>query len=235
MWIFCFGPFFIILLFLEENAWAQEENLESLLLSWQTAQTPPTSSEYLLDDGGTLPQSGNSLLAQVDQQQYPNSLIDHSPAQADNSWQSNQVSDCVPDNARRAARRWKKRDQQQPAMCSPSGSTNITPKISPNFIKNPSLPVTPTEPEQFRIPVFPGSSVHKGDNPSCVQRTLGWLPLGICDSGVEADRHESIYDVYGIAATLASQGTTGLENCVPGASFFTCPTFFLLIQFANRD
>ena len=68
--------------------------------------------------------------------------------------------------------------------------------------------------------------MHKGDNPSCVQRTLGWLPLGICDSGVEADRHESVYDVYGIAATSASQGTTGLENCVLGASLFTCPTLF---------
>ena len=86
MWIFFFSPFFVILLFLEENAWAQEENLDSLLLSWQTAQTPPTSSEYLLDDGGTLPQSGDSLLAQVDQQQYPNSLIDQSSAKADNSW-----------------------------------------------------------------------------------------------------------------------------------------------------
>lgn len=229
MWIFFFSPFFIILPFLEGNAWAQEEDADSLLLSWQTAQTPPTSGEYLLDDGGTLPQSGASLLAQVDQQ-YPNSLIDQSPAKADNSWRSNQVSDCVSDNARRV-RRWKKRDQQ-PAMCSPSGSTNIPPKLAPNLIKNPALPVTPTESEQFRIPVFPGSSVHKGENPTCVQRTLGWLPLGICDSGVEGDRYESVYDAYGIAASSARQVTTWLENCVLGASFLLVLLFS--IQFANR-
>lgn len=227
------SPFFLIPFL--ENVWAQDP--DSLLLAWQIPQTPPTTSEYLLDGGSAALQSEASLLTQADQQQqqqqYPNSQIDQSPAKADNSWDSNDLSDCLSDSnsiiqghaasdsqqpkPRRARRQWNKRGQQ-PAVCSQRGSTNIQPKIAPNLIKNPALPVTPTESDRFRIPVFPGSDVHKGGNPTCLQRTLGWLPLGICDSGVEADRYESIFDVYGIAASLERQITTGLENCVLGAS-----------------
>ena len=104
-------------------------------------------------------------------------------------------------------------------MCSQSGPTSIQPKIAPNLIKNPAIPVSPTDSDRFKIPVFPGSNVHKGENPTCLQRSLGWLPLGICDSGVEVDRYESVFDVYGIAASVGRQVTTGLENCVLGASF----------------
>lgn len=161
-----------------------------------------------------------SLRTQVDQQQYPNSQIDQSPVKVDGSWDSNELSDCLSDNdsiqgqavsdsqqpkRRRARRQWKQRGQQ-PAVCSQRGSTNIQPKIAPNLIKNPALAVSPTESDRLRIPVFPGLDVHKGENPSCVQRTFGWLPLGICDSGVEVDRYESIFDVYGIAASLERAG-----------------------------
>ena len=188
------SPFFLIPIL--ENAWAQDP--DSLLLAWQVPQTPPTS-EYLLDGGSAALQSEASLLTQADQrQQYPNSQIDQSPVKADNSWDSNELPDCLSDSnsilqgqaasdshqpkPRRARRQWKKRGQQ-PAVCSQRGSTNIQPKIAPNLIKNPALPVTPTESDRFRIPVFPGSGVHEGENPTCLQRTLGWLPLGICDSG----------------------------------------------------
>lgn len=183
-----------------------------------------------------------ALLTQVDEQkqlleQYPNSQIDQSPVKTDNLWdysneflvdcssedmnsiQGQAASDSHQSKSRRRARRqWNKRGQQ-PAMCSQSGSTNIQPKIAPNLIKNPALPVSPTESDRFKIPVFPGSNVHRGENPTCLQKTLGWLPLGICDSGVEFDRYESIFDVYGIAASVGRQVTTGLENCVLGASF----------------
>lgn len=223
------SPFFVIPFL--GNAWAQDP--DSLLLAWQIPQTPPTS-EYLLDGGSAALQSEASLLTQADQrQQYPNSQIDQSPVKADNSWDSKELPDCLSDSnsilqgqaasdshqpkPRLARRQWKKRGQQ-PAVCSQRGSTNIQPKIAPNLIKNPALPVTPTESDRFRIPVFPGSGVHEGENPTCLQRTLGWLPLGICDSGVEVDRYESIFDVYGIAASLERQITTGLDNCVLGAS-----------------
>lgn len=235
-----FSPVFLIILFLENAAWAQD--LDSLLLSaWQFPQTR-LMSEYLLDGGGSAAlQSGAALLTQVDQrQEYPNSQIDQSPVTPDNSWDSNKLSDCLSDSnsiqgqaasdsyqpkPRRARRQWEKRSQQ-PAVCSQKGPTNIQPKIAPNLINNPALPVTPTESDRFRIPVFPGSAVNKGENPTCLQRTLGWLPLGICDSGVEFDRYESIFDVYGIAASLEEQVTTGLENCVLGASFY--PVLYML-------
>lgn len=133
----------------------------------------------MLDGGsGDLQVSGASLLAQADQEQYPNSQLDQSLAIADNSWDSTEVSDCLPDNndsiqgqatsdsqqlpkPRRARQRWKKRGQQ-PAMCSPKGSRIIQPKITPNLIKNPVLPAAPTESDRFRIPAFPGFDVQRG-------------------------------------------------------------------------
>lgn len=224
-----FNPFLFI--FFLENGWAQDPDT---LLTWHIPQTPPTS-EFLVDDGSAL-QSGASLLAQADQLQ-PNSLTDQTTVTLDNNiWDSNELLDCVSDKRikgragpasqqprPRRARRWKKRDQQ-PAMCSQTGPTYMQPKIAPDLIKNPSLlPVNPAESGRFRIPVFPGSDARKGDNPTCLQKTLGWLPLGICDSGVASDRYESIFDVYGVAASLDGQVTTGLDNCVLGASSFCLP------------
>lgn len=110
-------------------------------------------------------------------------------------------------------------------MCVPAAPTNIQPKISPDLIENPALPLNPTESGRFQIPVFPGSNARKGNNPTCPQKTLGWLPLGICDSGIDSDRYESIFDVYGVAASLEGHVTTGLDNCVLGASF--CPPYSL--------
>lgn len=92
--------FFLILFLRVENAWAQDD--QDSLLAWQIPQTLPTSEDLLDDDGSALPQSGGGaslLLAQVDQQQYPNSLIDPAPAKADGSWDSpNEISDCLSDD-----------------------------------------------------------------------------------------------------------------------------------------
>lgn len=111
-------------------------------------------------------------------------------------------------------------------MCSQSGLTNIHPNIASNLIKNPALPVSPTESDRFKITVFPGSNMHKGEDPTCLQRTFGWLPLGICDLGVEVDRYE-----YVIAAVLGRQVTTGLENCVLDASLL----FVLLLLHSSSN
>lgn len=238
-----FSPF--LLIFFLGNAWAQDPDT---LLASDIPQPPPPTSEYVLlssDGGSSALQSGGAfLLAQANQQkpQKPNSLTDQTPAKFGNSWDSNELWDCVADKTnnggaapaaspaspqqqpkarrRRRARRWEneKRDQQ-PDTC-PTGPTYIQPKINPYLIKNPALPVNPTKPERFGIPVFPGSNAVKGDNPTCLQKTLGWLPLGICDSGVASDRYESVFDVFGVAASLDGQATTGLDNCVLGASFF---------------
>lgn len=239
-----FSPF--LLIFFLGNAWAQDP--DTLLASDIPQPPPPPTSEYILlsDGGSSALQSGGGafLLAQANQQKpkQPTSLTDQSPAKFGNSWDSNELWDCVEDKTnngraapaaspaspqqqpkarrRRRARRWEneKRDQQ-PDTC-PTGPTYIQPKINPYLIKNPALPVNPTKPERFGIPVFPGSNAVKGDNPTCLQKTLGWLPLGICDSGVASDRYESVFDVFGVAASLDRQPTTGLDNCVLGASFF---------------
>lgn len=244
------SPF--LLVFFLENAWAQDPDT---LLAWdipQPPRRPPPTSEYvLLSDGGSsaLQSGGASLLAQANQQKQqqqqqppPNS---QSPAEFDNSWNSNEPWDCVagktnngragpaaspqqqqqPKGRRRRAPRWKnKKRDQQPDTCSQTGPTYMQPKISPNLIKNPALPVNPTKPERFEIPVFPGSNALKGESPTCLQKTLGWLPLGICDSGVASDRYDSVFDVFGVVASLDRQATTGLDNCVLGTSFF--PLFF---------
>lgn len=233
-----FFSLFLLIFCLEDTSWAQDPDT---LLEWhipQTSTSASPTSEYF--DSGSALQSGASLLAQADQQeqqqQPPNtdSLTDQTSAEYDNSWDSDELLGCVsdkmingravpalqrPEAQRRRARRWKKRDQQ-PAVCPQAGPTYIQPKIAPDLIKNPAFPVSPAESERFRIPLFPASNKRKGDNPTCIQKTLGWLPLGICDSGVASDRYESVFDVYGVAASLVGQVTTGLENCVLGVSFF---------------
>lgn len=50
-------------------------------------------------------------------------------------------------------------------------------------------------PSLFRIPTDGYSEA--GYNPTCIIKTNGLLPLGVCDSGIDEDRQNSMYDTNG--------------------------------------
>lgn len=87
-------------------------------------------------------------------------------------------------------------------------------------------------PSLFRIPTDGYSEA--GYNPTCIIKTNGLLPLGVCDSGNDEDRQNSMYDTNGNPVDIGlflDAVTHKLNHCRLGMcwEFF----FFFFFQFEN--
>lgn len=90
-------------------------------------------------------------------------------------------------------------------------------------------------PSLFRIPA--DGYIEGGYNPTCIIKTNGLLPLGVCDSGDDKDRQNSLYDING---NLVDSGlfldavAFKLNHCRLGMceekSLFSSPFFFFEIS-----
>lgn len=202
-------------------------SLDDNKLLFGTMTTTATASETESSTGGLLPGSGSSSNSDCRSSSTDDSTLDFSQQKTTTQQNTTKKRDDIRGRRqrRRRQRRGEEGDASKtfcpvpPSMQqTPNAPENPSPQrttkkkkkkkkktAQQNGNNEQQPPAVPSiadlnwdkemYPLLFRIPTDGYSE--GGYNPACITKTNGLLPLGVCDSGDDEDRHNSMYDING--------------------------------------